>query len=637
MADSFSLLVENVKDYAIFIIDPKGYIVSWNKGAENIKGYTAREIIGKHISIFYTAEDIKSNVPHNNLEEAAKGRYEDEGWRIKKDGTRFWANVVFTALYNPDKTLKGFAKITRDMTERKKIVDRQSYLASLLEITPDAIFSFNANNEILSWNKGAETMYGYKAGEVLHKNVTEKVRPQMDEPALNKLREEIKSKNYWKAEVIHLARNNKPLYVNISLAVKRDESNNIVEYVCICRDITAQKQAEENTGRLRDQIEKLTRRKLDDSLKETSDYKYALDKSSIVAITDQKGIITFVNDNFCKISGYSREELIGSDHRIVNSGHHTKEFIKNLWQTIAKGHVWKGEIKNKTKTGGYYWVATTIVPFLNDKGKPYQYVAIRADITQRKTAEAELHNLNEQLEERIKARTQELEAANKGLEAFSYSVSHDLRAPLRSIHGFSRILQEDYCSVLDDNGVRLLNKIMTNAGNMGRLIDDLLMFTKLGKQEIKGYTIDTITLVQQCLDELAQLTQLTKYNIQINQLPFCRGDVNMLKQVWLNLLGNAIKYSAKKAKPVITIGCNEEADRLVYFIKDNGAGFSMKYYDKLFGVFQRLHGNDDFEGTGVGLALVKLIIDKHHGNIWAKATPGRGATFYFSIPKTMNI
>src|SRR5204863_144261 len=158
--------------------------------------------------------------------------------------------------------------------------------------------------------------------------------------------------------------------------------------------------------------------------------------SSIVAITDQKGIINYVNDNFCKISKYSREELIGQDHRIINSGYHSKQFIRNIWTTIANGKVWKGEIKNRAKDGAYYWVDTTIIPFLDASGKPFQYVAIRADITERKKVESEIIALNETLEKKIQDRTVELEIANKEMESFSYSVAHDLRSPVRAMHGY---------------------------------------------------------------------------------------------------------------------------------------------------------------------------------------------------------
>lgn len=365
------------------------------------------------------------------------------------------------------------------------------------------------------------------------------------------------------------------------------------------------------------------------SLRETSDYKYALDESSIIAITDQKGRITHVNDNFCKISKYSREELLGQDHRIINSGYHSWAYIRQLWTTIANGKIWKGELKNKAKDGSFYWVDTTIVPFLDEKGKPYQYVAIRSDITSRKKAEEELYKLNEELEHRVEQRTIQLEAVNRELEAFSYSVSHDLRAPLRGIIGFTTMLEEDYSTQLDAEAKRITAVIKDNTLKMGHLIDGLLTFSRMTRQDIVKTPIDTGRMVNDII-EILKPGKAVDWNI--HPLPPVKGDLNTLRQVWINLLSNAVKYSGNKEYPRVEIGSFTENRQIVFFIKDNGVGFDNKYKDKLFRVFQRLHSYDEFEGTGVGLALVEKIVAKHGGKVWADAVINEGATFYFSLP-----
>ncbi|MBT1695368.1 HAMP domain-containing protein [Fulvivirgaceae bacterium PWU4] len=246
-----------------------------------------------------------------------------------------------------------------------------------------------------------------------------------------------------------------------------------------------------------------------------------------------------------------------------------------------------------------------------------------------------IQSFNQELELTIEKRTHDLEAVNKELEAFSYSVSHDLRAPLRSINGFSRILLEDHGHVLGEEGVQTLNTIMRNGLRMGQLIDDLLAFSRLGKQSVTRLNLDMTSIAKTVTEELKGQYG-NKTEVIIKQMPQIQGDSSMLRQVMQNLVSNALKYSMKKERPVVEIGSFKEHGEHVFYVKDNGAGFNMEYYNKLFGVFQRLHNGGEFEGTGVGLALVHRIITKHNGRIWAEAKENEGATFYFSIPSTKN-
>jgi len=413
-------------------------------------------------------------------------------------------------------------------------------------------------------------------------------------------------------------------------------------------EIDQRKKAENETRQLNETLEQRIIERtaaLAGSLKEVSDYKLALDESSIVAITDQKGIIKHANQNFCNISKYSVEELIGQDHRIINSGYHSKEFIKELWATIGSGKIWKGELKNKAKDGTIYWVDTTIVPFLDEKAKPYQYVAISADITQRKQTEEEIKMLNEELEKRVNERTEELVIANrdlriageqfkevnKELESFSYSVSHDLRAPLRAVHGYTEMLKANLETQPDPEAHRLMNNIMSNAKKMGQLIDDLLNFARIGRKELVKTNLQMQPVVTEICNGLKNEQGDRNIEYLIGELLPAQADSITIRHVWQNLISNAIKYSQFKDKSVIEIGSEIKGNEIIYHIKDNGAGFDMRYAGKLFGVFQRLHSDEEFEGTGVGLALVQRIIVKHGGRIWAEGQVNKGATFFFTL------
>jgi signal transduction histidine kinase len=244
-----------------------------------------------------------------------------------------------------------------------------------------------------------------------------------------------------------------------------------------------------------------------------------------------------------------------------------------------------------------------------------------------------VYKMHRELERKVAERTQQLENVNKELEAFSYSVSHDLRTPLRAINGYSVMLKEDYEDKLDAEGMRILDNVIGNAKTMGQLIDELLAFARLGKKELTLLKVDMKQLAETVAAELVHNEEPGKYKINIDpSLPPVEGDGSMIKQAMMNLVGNAIKYSAKKKEPEIWIGAKAESDRTVYYVQDNGVGFDMAYASKLFGVFQRLHSIEEFPGTGVGLALVKRIIDKHKGQVWADAVKGEGATFYFTLP-----
>jgi len=273
------------------------------------------------------------------------------------------------------------------------------------------------------------------------------------------------------------------------------------------------------------------------------------------------------------------------------------------------------------------WISGTARPIRSD-GVINQAVVVWRDITERRLAENEIRALNAKLAERAEL----LEATNKDLEGFSYSVSHDLRAPLRAIDGYAKLIEDGYASKLDAEGRRLFGVVHRNVHKMALLIDDLLEFSRLGRREIVAARVDMNRLVQEALWEVRATGEGMSSTIEVANLPPAWGDRALLKQVWINLLSNAIKFSGARDKPRIDVAGSIDAGETIYSVKDNGVGFNMVYYNKLFGVFQRLHRAEEFPGTGVGLAIIQRVVGRHGGRAWADGKVDLGATFYFSLP-----
>lgn len=344
-----------------------------------------------------------------------------------------------------------------------------------------------------------------------------------------------------------------------------------------------------------------------------------------------------VNKSFCTILGYSEEELRLKHWKEISHPEDTA-LTEGIVKSLLEGKTASARFEKRYLHKNGSIVYTDVATYLqrNDEGNPQYFITTINDISERKRVEAEVQMLNEDLESKVIQRTSELQSANKELEAFSYSVSHDLRAPLRAIHSFTRILKEDYKETLDDEGRRICGIIETSSVHMGQLIDDLLNFSRIGRTELQISKIDMVKQVNTIWTEISTPEENARINFKVERLPVAYGDPSTVRQVLTNLISNAIKYSAIMDKPQILVGYDHTDKHKAYFVKDNGVGFDMHYVNKLFGVFQRLHSSKEFEGNGVGLAIVQRIIHRHGGKVWAEGEIGKGATFYFTLPDDLH-
>jgi PAS domain S-box-containing protein len=603
-------IVESSDD-AIIGKDLQGIITSWNAGAEKMFGYTPSEMIGASIRrLIPLARQTEEAKILGQIKRGESVRH-FETVRVRKDGSTVDVSVAVSAIKDRTGKIVGASKVVRDITERKNSEEarRTSEVRyrALFEYAADGIVIANPESYYIDANASACRMLGYTRGELvgLHaKDIVTQTEVAHIETAL----EMIKAKSAYHREWQFRRKDGSVFLADVMATMMPD--GNLLGMV---RDVTERRRTETAFA-----ASELRYRRL-----------FETAKDGILILDAETGMVVDVNPFLITTLGFSHEEFLSK--AIWELG-----FFKDIWANAEKF----AELKDKeyvryehlpleTSTGQRIEVEFVSNVYLVE-GKKVIQCNVR-DVTARREAEESLCQLNANLEQRVIQRTAQLEAANKDLESFSYSVSHDLRAPLRAISGFSRIVLEDHSAEMDADGLRYLQLVEKSALQMGQLIDDLLTFSRTGRQALNVQPVITADVVNAALDDLKTMQENRRVNISVGDLADCEADPSLLRQVWLNLLSNALKYTRNCDPAVITIASRREGEMDVFFVRDNGAGFDMKYADKLFGVFQRLHLADDYEGTGVGLALVQRIVQRHGGRVWAEAKLNLGATFHFTL------
>ncbi|MCW3072864.1 MAG: hypothetical protein JWO44_2754 [Bacteroidetes bacterium] len=501
------------------------------------------------------------------------------------------------------------AELERKVEERtREVLATENRFRSMIENASDIVSLIDEKNNILYINPAINSISGYSAEEVKNLERYAPLRPEDRQLAIRNFQMALANPGKpisTSLRIIH--KNGKEIWLEGTVRnMLHDE--NIRAIVSNYRDVTEKREAEEKAKESELRIWNTLDKMMEGIQIISSDWKYL-----------------YMNEAVARQGKYKKEELIGHTMMEKYPGIDQSPLFKVLQRCMNEGvsEFIENEFQYNDNSKG--WFELSIQPV------PEGIFILSIDITKRKAAEADIRKLNEELEERVNERTAQLTSVNKELESFSYSISHDLRAPLRAINGYAKMVEEDYGPLLDEEGKRLLHVVQYNAQRMGILIDDLLAFSRLGKKEIQKSVIDTKELIDAALYELGKTTQ-HHADIRIGTLHNLQADYSLINQVFLNLVSNAIKYSGKKEKPVVEISSEIKDNEVIYRISDNGAGFDMKYGHKLFGVFQRLHTSDEFEGTGVGLAIVQRIVNKHGGRAWAEGVIDEGASFYFSLP-----
>ncbi|HXN17113.1 MAG TPA: PAS domain S-box protein [Candidatus Binatus sp.] len=599
--EKYRMLLDEIQDYAIFMLDPQGVVVSWNAGAERIKGYQADEIVGHNFSVFFPPEDIKQGMPEELLRiTATNGRHEFQGMRVRKDGSRFLASIIFIALRDLAGNLRGFSEISRDLSESKESAAKYR---GLLEAAPDAMVVVNQGGEIVLLNVQAEKQFGYRRDELIGQKVkniipqgfAERLIADGTRTAAEALAQQIGTG----IELNGHRKDGSEFPIEIMLSPL--ESTEGILVTAAIRDISVRKAVEKHLGQMEGRYRGLLEAAPD-----------------AMVVVNEGGDIVLLNVQAEKQFGYHRDELVGQKvkniipqgfaERLIADG--TRTAAEALAQQIGTGI----ELNGLRKDGSEFPIEIMLSPLESTEG--ILVTAAIRDITTRKKTDAHVLELNR---------------SNEELGQFAYVASHDLQEPLRMVASFTELLARRYKGKLDSDADEFISFAVDGARRMQRLIQDLLAYSRVATKGNDLLRTSSEEALRRALMNLRGAIEESSALLTHDPLPTVMADERQLIQVFQNLIGNAIKYQ-NPGVPRIHISAARNADKKWTFsVKDNGLGIDPQYFEKIFVIFQRLHKRDEFSGTGIGLAICKRIVERHGGTISVESQLGHGSTFTFDL------
>lgn len=617
-ANNLLAAIVDSTDDAIISKDLNGTIMTWNKAAERIFGYIADEVIGGPISVLIPPDKGAEEI--DILQRIRRGeRIEHyQTFRMRKDGKRIEVSVTISPLEHEGRII-GASKIVRDITEQKRIEREMQEQRSRLQVTlssiGDAVIVTNANAQVDYMNPVAEALTGWKTNEArgqaletVFKIINETTRRRVENPAIRALEQGaiVGLANH----TLLIAKSGAEYAIDDTAAPIRAGSDDVLGAVLVFRDVTGSRAAEDFRARLA-------------AIVQSSD--------DAIVSKDLNGRIMSWNPGAVRLFGYTPEEAIGRPISMVIPPERLSEETTILERLRRGERIDHFETVRITKDRRKIEVSLTVSPIIDNEGRVIGASKIARDITERKRIDRELADArcrlqkhSEELERIVAERTAEL-------EAFTYSVAHDLRAPLRRMQGFVGSLQIELGSAIADEPRELLRRTNASLDRMDKLVADLLKLSQVGREVGPFQDVPLNDVVEQAIADLRPQTQGRQIEWQIGNLPVVRGNRDLLCQALINLVSNALKYTRPRQVARIEIAQSKDRGDLIFYVRDNGVGFDMAEAGKLFTPFHRLHSERQFEGSGVGLAIVERIIRKHGGQIWAEAKPDQGATFFFTL------